>query len=312
MKRFIGPAIIILVIALFVVMVVTSKTNKAESEYIEIYATSYPSYDFARAIVKDTHISVQQIITPGTDLHSFEPAPEDLLYLNKSKIIVATCGESEKWLDEISAFIDAEKTEKICIMDYVDAAKESDKNILQPEKKTTDEYDEHVWTSPKNAIKIVKALKERIKTVFPEQSEQIDKNTDEYISKLEELDKSFEKLAQSATKPLIVADRFPFYYLVHDYNLDYYAAFPGCAEESEASASTIAKLIDIVKEKQISTIFTIELSDQKVAKTIAEATGAEVSILHSAHNITSNDYENGATYYDLMKYNLGILEKALK
>ena len=301
MKRFIGIFIIIAIIALFVVMVVTSKTKEGSGEYIDIITTSYPTYDFARAITKDTNITVQQIMAPGTELHDYEPEPEDLLILNKAKIVVATCGESEKWFENAKSFIYPEKTKIICITDYIDMIKDED-----------GDYDDHVWTSLKNVIKIIKEMSEEFKKIFPDRSELFSKNVENYSNKLKELDDGFAKLAKEATKPIVVADRFPFHYFINDYNFDYYAAFPGCIEQSEASASTIAQLIDVVKNQKIKTIFTLELSDQKVAKTIAEATGADIKILHSAHNISKKDYENGATYYDIMKYNLNNLTEALK
>ena len=94
--------------------------------------------------------------------------------------------------------------------------------------------------------------------------------------------------------------------------MEYLAAFPGCAEETEADAKTIADLIDQVNNESIPVVFKIELSDGSIAKTIASETNAEVLEFNSMHNISKQDFDSGLTYVDIMKKNQKVLEKALK
>ena len=75
-------------------------------------------------------------------------------------------------------------------------------------------------------------------------------------------------------KPMVFADRFPLRYFAEAYGLDYYAAYPGCADAAEPSAATVAFLIDKVRAEGIPVVFTIELSNGRLADTICEATGA--------------------------------------
>ena len=127
-----------------------------------------------------------------------------------------------------------------------------------------------------------------------------------------ELDSEFKKLIDEAPrKEVVFGDRFPLRYFVEAYGLKYYAAFPGCATETEPGSKTIAFLIDKVKEDEIPVIFTIELSNGNIAKTIAESAGAEVMTFYSCHNISKNDFDNGETYLTLMKKNLASLKEAL-
>ncbi len=94
--------------------------------------------------------------------------------------------------------------------------------------------------------------------------------------------------------------------------MDYTAAFSGCSTAVEASTATIARLIDTAKEKNIPSIFTIELSNQKIAKVIAEATNTQVLEFHTVHNVTKNDFDKGVTWVSLMKKNVTQIEKGLK
>lgn len=174
------------------------------------------------------------------------------------------------------------------------------------------EQDEHVWTSPQNAIQIVKKLIAELSKVDPDNADYYKKNSENYIKKLKGLDKKFEDVVKNGKrKEIIFGDRFPFRYFVDRYGLKYYAAFPGCSTDTEASASTVAFLTNKVKEDQIPVIFHIELSNNKIAESIAEATGAKILQLNAVHNVTKEDFEKGETYLSLMEKNLKPLEEAL-
>jgi zinc transport system substrate-binding protein len=174
------------------------------------------------------------------------------------------------------------------------------------------ELDEHVWTSPKNAKLIVQKISDALCKADSANAEVYKQNTQAYLSKLDELDAAFQQVVDSAArKTLIVGDRFPFRYLADAYGLAYFAAFPGCSTETEASAATVAFLIDKVKDEEIPVVFHAELSNQKMANTISEATGAKVLLLHACHNITKAEFEQGISYLDLMQQNVENLKEAL-
>ncbi len=187
--------------------------------------------------------------------------------------------------------------------EHVDGDKNHDEDV---------EYDEHVWTSPKNAIKIVKALTKELGKLDPDNKDFYEKNAKDYIEKLKGLDKELKGVVKDAKRnEIIVGDRFPFRYLVDDYDIKYYAAFPGCATETEASAKTIAFLTDKIKEDKIPVVFHRELSNEKIADALCDATGAKKLLLHSMHNVSQKDFDNGATYLSLMQDNIKALKEAL-
>lgn len=174
------------------------------------------------------------------------------------------------------------------------------------------EQDEHVWTSPVNAMEIVKKLTKELKSLDPDNADYYQKNCDEYMKKLKILDEKFEDVVKNGKrKEIIFGDRFPFRYFVDRYGLKYYAAFPGCSSDTEASASTIAFLTDKMKSDNIPVVFHIELSNDKIANSIGEATGAKVRQMNAVHNVTKDDFENGESYLSLMEKNIKVLEEAL-
>lgn len=175
-----------------------------------------------------------------------------------------------------------------------------------------EEIDEHVWTAPANAIQIVEAISDRLCQKDAAHADAYRANAEDYTAQLKALDASFREVVESAAGTTILfGDRFPFRYLADAYGLQYYAAFSGCSSDSEASASTVAFLIDKVKELKLPVVFTIELSSGKIADSICQATGAEKRTLYACHNITSDQLAEGATYLSLMTENVESLRAAL-
>jgi len=175
-----------------------------------------------------------------------------------------------------------------------------------------DGIDEHVWTSPQNAILIVQALTDILAGLDPANADFFHENSTNYIQELEALDAAFaEVVAEGVRHTVIFGDRFPFRYLTDAYGLTYHAAFVGCSTDTQASPATIAFLIEKVEAENIPVVFYIEFSNQMIANVIAEATGATLLEFHSAHNVSHADFNAGVTYLDLMWNNVENLREAL-
>ena len=282
---------------------------------LQIVCTNFPGYDFARHIVKD-HGEVTMLVKPGTDVHSFSPSPKDLKAVADSDLLICTGGDSDEWVGKILDATGKKPGSVFRMMDAVKLSEEEHPEGMQPEedveKEAGPEMDEHVWTAPANASEIVKKLNASISKLDGAHAEEYQKNTEAYMKEITDLDQSFRDVIDHADrKEIIVGDRFPFLYFVKEYGLTYYAAFPGCAKDTEADPKTIAFLINKVKADQIPVIFHIELSNQQMSRSIAEATGAKERQLNSIHNVTQKDFDAGVTYVDLMRQNVKILKEAL-
>lgn len=296
-----------------------SGCKKKEKNKIEIITTNYPEYDFVRAITKGSNnIHVSMLLKPGTDIHDFEPTPNDIINIKKSNMFIYVGGESDEWIKDVLKDVKLDETKVIKLMDIVELKEEELVEGMEEdsEEENSDEeeteYDEHVWTSPRNATKIIESISKEIIDIDNDNKELYESNTKKYIEEINNIDKEIrEVINNSKRKELIFGDRFPLRYFTDEYNLKYYAAFLGCSEQNEASAKTIAFLINKVKEDKIPVVFHIELSDEKIARTISESTGAKVLEFNSAHNISQEDFDKGITYVDIMKNNIEVLKEAL-
>jgi zinc transport system substrate-binding protein len=306
--------IIILILLLIVTITFTGCNSKKTSNKISIITTSFPCYDFARAVTKDIDdVEVTMLLKPGSETHDFEPTPQDIINIQKSKLFIYVGGESDEWIKDVLNDIDTSKTKIVKLVDIVELLDEEElEGVEVEEEEEEEEIDEHVWTSPKNAIKIVNYLKDEIVKIDSNNKKNYENNTKNYVSELEKIDSEIKEIVStSKRKELIFGDRFPFLYFTKEYGLSYYAAFPGCSHQSEASAKTIAFLVDKVKTDSIPVVLHIELSGGKIANSIAEETGAKVLELNSAHNISQTDFDKGITYVDIMKNNIKVLKEAL-
>lgn len=291
-------------------------------EGLDIVTTVFPAFDFAREIAGDK-ARVCLLVPPGSESHSFEPTAQDILRIQNCDLLICNGGESEVWLEDMLEGMETE-IPRLVMLDCVQALEEEVKAGMQVAGQEHDhdhdheghdheeaEYDEHVWTSPRNAALICQALGETLSVIDPANSDYYAVRTESYCDKLLALDADFRALAESSGHPtMIFADRFPARYFVEEYGLDYYAAFPGCAEEAEPSARTVAFLIDKVRQENTPAVFYIEFSNQKMADVICEDTGCQKLLFHCCHNVTRQQLDEGISYLGLMEQNLNTLREA--
>jgi len=292
-----------------------------QEEGLSVVATIFPQYDFARQVMGGDD-NLTMLLRPGQEVHSYEPTPQDIIAIQNCDLFIYVGGESDAWIEDVLDGMDTSNMVILSLMDVVDPLEEDTENVLEnPEEHDhqedgthlhEEEYDEHVWTSPKNAMLITQAICDELCAIDPYNAGQYQANTADYLTQLEALDAAFRALIGDAGRDtLFFGDRFPLLYFVREYGLNYYAAFPGCASETEPSAATVAKLIDLVREEAAPVVYQIELSNGNIARSIADSSGARVETFYTCHNITRDDFNAGETYLSLMQRNVDSLKEAL-
>lgn len=318
--------------------------NKVENEKISVVATIFPQYDFVRQIAGE-NVELKMLLKPGEETHSYEPTPQDIIAIQNSDLFIYVGGENDAWVEDILESMPDNGRKTLKLVDCVDTVEEEHVEGMkeerghdhdeddaeheeheveheedeadheehgQEETHSVHEIDEHVWTSPLNAVKIVEQIKEELCEIDSENAPDYEKNAEAYVAQLKELDQEFQHVVDhSKRKLMIFGDRFPFRYFAEAYGLDYYAAFSGCASDTEPSAATMAFLINKVQDENIKTVLKMELSNENIAKAIAEATNADVKEFYSCHNLTAEQFADGETYLSLMEKNVETLREVL-
>ena len=323
----------VLFVAGFLIVKFAGKKTHTSSGF-KIVTSNYVAYDFARAVVGEVEgVDVEMLLKPGADSHSYEPTPQDIATLAGADLFIYNGGESEEWVEKLISSSELDRAKTMKMMELVElrpeeevnsveqsdgdaqddaTARDNDKDEDGQNGEHDTEYDEHIWTSQKNSIVIVDKIKQRLISVLPQFKDNFEINAEMYEKELNDIDTEMQRIiADARRRELVFADRFPFLYLARDYGLSYEAAFPGCSEQTEASSAVIAELIDKVKQDNIGVILKIELTSDKLAQTIAEATGAKILTLNSAHNISQEVFDAGVRYTDILRDNLLVLAEAL-
>jgi len=285
---------------------------------LKIVSAVFPSYDFARQITAGTGADVQLLIPPGTEVHSFDPSTRDIIAVQECDLFIYVGGENDVWVQRILSSLSGE-VNTLKLMDCVTLHREETVDGMQSDHDHDHEedshggaWDEHVWTSPKNAVAIVQKLAAELSALDSANASLYAANADSYIQKLQALDERFSAIVSSAQRDtLIFADRFPVRYFTEEYGLKYFAAFPGCSADTEPSLATMAFLVDKIKELGVPAVFTIEMSSGKLADSLCADTGVQKLQFHSCHNVTADEFDAGETYLSLMEKNAAALEIAL-
>ena len=323
MKRIIS-LILILVLALSLFAGCSGKSG-ADDGKLNIVTTIFPEYDWVKNITAGAdNVDITLLLDSGADLHSYQPTADDFVKISNCDVLIYVGGESDKWVDDALKGAVNKNMIKINLLELLGSKAKEEETVegMQAEKEEAEEgeegpeYDEHVWLSLKNASTLCEKISNKLCEADEDNKDIYTKNTKDYLKKLNDLDAKYQSVRDTAKyDTMIFADRFPFRYLMDDYNLKYYAAFLGCSAESEASFETVAFLAKKLDELKLPAVMTIDKSDKKIAKTVIETSNqknAEILEMDSMQSVTAKDVEDGKTYLGIMESNLTAFTKAIK
>lgn len=325
------------------------RPQKTQDKRLNVVTTLFPYYDFVRQIAGN-EVQLSLVVPAGMDSHSFEPTPADMRMIQSADVLICNGGAIETWLQDVLGAMDTSNMTIVTMMDHVNTVEEELVEGMEDTDHDHDhgaeehyegdghdhgteehyegdghdhsnddghdveiEYDEHIWTSPANSMKIVEVIGQTLEEADASHKDYYAAQTKSYIGQLQELDDAFFEVVDHAKRHMIIlGDKFPFRYFADEFGLNYRAAFSGCSSDTEPSAKTIAYLIEKVKSEQIPVIYYLELSSPRVAEIISEETGAKPLLLHSCHNVTRSQFDSGVTYLELMWNNVKNLREGLQ
>lgn len=292
------------------------KTKPPSDGRLQVVCSLFPYYDFVRQI-GGAFVNPVLLLPPGREIHSFEPTPMDAVTVSEADVFLYNGGEGEVWADNILESCGDSIGFILRGMDVVEPYEEEMVEGMQgadEEEEDSDEieYDEHIWTSPQNAMLLCGAICQTLQEADPQHAAAYQANLEAYLGRLTALDSDFRTVVADGKRDLLVfGDRFPLLYFCREYGLSYRAAFHGCSGDTEPSIATLKYLIDRVRDENIPVVYTIELSNQKIAAVIAESTGAAIRTFYTCQNISRTDFDAGETYLSLMEKNVAVLKEGL-
>lgn len=329
--------------------------EKGNSNKISIVCTTFPQYDWVKNILGEEaeRFNVTLLLDNGVDMHSYQPAVKDIATAGSSNLFIYVGGESDTWVEDALKEAKNKDLKAINLMETLgnsvkeeevvegmqeerkslghsheksskekqeQTQKESHENSqeINGQKEAADEepeYDEHIWLSIRNAEIMVKNIEKAIEQLDSDNAKVYQTNAENYIKKLDTLDKQYANTIQNAKyKAILFGDRFPFRYMADDYDLKYYAAFAGCSAETMAEFETVTFLAKKADELRLPVILTIENSDGRIAEAVKSNTtkkNQKILAMNSLQSVTKEQIADGITYLQVMQENLSVLSEAL-
>lgn len=306
---------------------------------LRVVVTSFPAEEFARALLGDAldgeTVVLERLGKAGQDLHAFEPSAADILSISQADLLICLGSYAETWLDKA---VTASKNASLRVLSLMDVCDLQEEEVLpgmeddhhdhdhghgdhdHDEDREGDheheevvgtqvEYDEHVWTSFHNASRILTAMEGALCELLPSRAAQIGANAAAYRGELDSLHAAYAAVVESSpSRLLVIADRYPFAYLMEELGIVCYAAFPGCSSETQASFSTQVFLTETVSEHDLPAVLYVDYGAGSVASAVSRATGVPVLRLWSGQVESAS----GLSYLDMVRENLDVLATALQ
>lgn len=335
MKNLLRAALVAAVLCVGLLVGCTSATSNqpatadAQGDKIKVVCATFPAYEWVQQVVGDraSDYEITYLMDSGVDLHSYQPSVQDIAKISDADLFVYVGGESDGWAEDAVKAAANSSLHTVNMMEVLGdstveeevvegmQAEEEEEGEGAAEGEEEPEYDEHVWLSLRNAQTLVDAVEGELADIDADHAGDYAANANAYKAELAKLDDRYASAVKAAPKNTVVfADRFPFRYLVDDYNLSYYAAFVGCSAETEASFETIAFLSQKVDELGISNVLVIENSDEAIAKTVIANTQSKnqgILVMDSLQSVSAADVAAGKSYLGAMEQNLVSLTAAL-
>ena len=312
-------------IALLAILIIITAAGCAKAQSplghgkISVVCTVFPQYDWARQIIggEADNIKLSLLLNNNIDLHSYQPSVDDIITISTCDLFIFIGGESDGWVNGV---LNQAANADMIVINLLEtlggAAKLEEITEGMEAPGEDDDFDEHVWLSLKNAAVFSTAITEALSYLDAAHADKYRNNLSAYIGKLTALDDGYRAAVEAApVKTLLFGDRFPFRYLTDDYGIDYFAAFPGCSAETEASFNTIIFLAEKADEYALSAVMVTESANQSIARAIianTESKHQRILVLDSMQSVTLSAVAGGAAYLPVMESNLEILKEALR
>ena len=262
---------------------------------------SFGAMEKLTAAIGGDAVSISVMVPDGTEPHDFEPRAGDLVKLKEAKVFVYNGMGMEHWAGK--ALQSAGSDNRVVVK-----ASEKITPILlddEEEREEHGDYDPHTWLGLSEAKEEARAIRDGLIAASPENRDLLMKNYDTFAAGIDGLrDEYRDKLARAPRKELVTGHA-AFGYLARDFSLTQESVEDAFAT-GEPPARKLVELIRFCRAHQVKTIFTEEMMDPALARTLAAEAGAD------AETLSTLEEPGKESYLDTMRENLEKIEKAMK
>lgn len=257
-------------------------------------------------IVGGEHVNVTTLVGPGGDAHTYEPTPQDSVALHRAALVFENGMGFESWLEKL--FVASHSAAKRVVIS---------KNITSRKLVSSsgrEEIDPHVWHCPKNAEAMVREIADALVECDPMHAADYRRRAADYIREIHTLDAWIGE--QIATIPEshrhLVTTHDTFGYFADRYGFEVSSVMAAVSSETtDPAASELAAVIDRIRAAQVPAVFAENIINPRLTEQVAREAG--VSIVPSLYTDALGPPDSkGATYLDMMRFNVRTMTEALR
>ena len=302
-----APLIVLMSAAL--ALVGCGGTTTQESSGIKVAAAFYP-LEYAVAHVAGDVADITSLTTPGVEAHDVKLTPRQVAAVVDSDLVVYLSG-FQPAVDEAVKQVDQDRV--------LDVAEFADLMVVAPEDhQGTDEvvdeashdhadFDPHFWLDPLRLAAVTDAISERLKTLDSDQASTFTTNAKTSREELSKLDREFSDGLKTCARRELFTSHAAFGYLANRYDLTQVSVV-GITPDVEPSGARIAKVQELARKYDATTIFFETTASDAFAKSIAQDLGLQTAVLDPIEMIS--DQSDGEDYPAIMRANLAAIQKA--
>lgn len=223
------------------------------------------------------HVQVTVMVGPGVDPHIYEPKPEQLRALSRSRAYFRIGLPFEAaWMDKFTAANPR--------MRIVDTSQGIERMPMlahhHHEGEETEEDDEgldpHIWLSPRLVKVQAEAIYETLADLDPAHRDDYRANLEAFLADLEALDREIRDLLKDVPRRKFMVFHPSWGYFAQDYGLEMVSIE---VEGQEPSAAELADLIREAREEGITVVFAQPEFSTRSAEVIAREIGGRIVLV---------------------------------
>ncbi|MBX9243269.1 zinc ABC transporter substrate-binding protein [Actinotalea ferrariae] len=305
--------------------------SPADDGSVAVLASFYPLQYVAEQVGGD-HVSVSALTPPGAEPHDLELSPRQVRSVGEADVVVVLGGFQPAVDEAVAArepahVVDAARTPAVAehraehggtaedhgADDHAEAAEpehEHDEAAEQGEEGDGHDHeggDPHFWLDPTLLAAVAADVASVLGEADPDHADVFTANAAALAEELDALDAELAAGLATCEQRVVVTSHEAFGYLAERYGFEQ-VGISGLDPEAEPSPARLREIRTVVEEHGVTTIFTEQLLNPKVAETLAADLGIGTAVLDPLESQADEDSD----YRDVMERNLEALREALR
>lgn len=304
----------IIKISLFVLslLFISGCSEPVGSNKLQVVTTIFPIYDMVRSVGDDL-VDVSLMVAPGQDIHSYDPSTSDIIEAKKCDILIYIGDYMETWIPDISSSTeDDQLVVELSSDERIELESLEHYEYHNHDHKHNHNADMHIWTNPRYAIIMVEQISNSLIMLDPNNENKYREKANAYINELQNIIGEITNIVTNAKRnTLYFGSPFAFYYFTREFKLEHLSIYDTCSIEVEPTIDKIIEMNTKLKDNNVPVLYTKELLNDSIARKVIEGSNAEICLLHSGHNVSIDDFNQGITFLEIWRNNIEALKRGL-